>query len=220
MKVFPPYSKDYELYFQVDEEDRWIFNKLEICKRLGYKPAGPTGTPMPAGTYCVRPIINVLGMAKGGFRKVEVKDDGYIIRDLPGYCWTPWDDGLRMWSEFINDKCVAAQRTATFNKHTGVETFVEVHPSKLMEMPEQLKGISRYMLIETIGDTIIDIGPRHMSEDARPSTVNDYKKINPMWEPPDYVDYGISEMKRIYNPETDMYSYEELPNMHEWKLTQ
>jgi hypothetical protein len=57
---------------------------------------------MPAGTYCIRPIINLLGMAQGGFRKMTVKD-GHIIYDLPGYCWTPWDNGKRMWSEYIND---------------------------------------------------------------------------------------------------------------------
>lgn len=218
MLLLPPYQKDKDTYHVLPKEHRWIFNKIDICQRFGYEPYGPTGTPMPAGTYCVRPIVNVLGMARGGFKKVTVKE-GYIIDDLPGYCWTKWDDGKRAWWEFIDDKCVGAQRTNTFNEMTGVETFVEVHPSKLMKMPEQLKGISRYMLVETIGDTVIDIGPRHMSEDARQSTIDDYKKFYPDWEPPEHVEFGISEMLRVYNPKTKMYSYEERQIMHPWRFS-
>jgi hypothetical protein len=220
MVTLPPYEKDRTLYHKLPAKDRWIFNKLDICERFGYEPCGPCGTPMPEGTYCIRPVINVLGMADGGFRKMTVKD-GHIIYDLPGYCWTPWDNGKRMWSEYINDVCTGAQQTYSFNEKTGVETFIEVHPTKRMKMPEQLKGISRYMLIETIGDTVIDIGARHMSEDARQSTIDDYKKnVDPFWEVPDHIEFGISEMLRVYNPKTKMYSYKELPNMHSWKFSQ
>ena len=220
MIVLPPYDVEKNLYHQIPVEDRWIFNKLEICERFGYGPYGPCGTVMPAGTYCVRPIINVLGMANSGFYKITV-EDGHFITEQAGFCWTPWNDGKRVWSEFMNDVNIASQQTDKFDPKTGLETFIEIHPSNRMKMPEQLKDISRYMLIETIGDMIIDIGPRHMPEDAKASVVADYKRHNPSWEPSEAVLIGgITDVRRIYNQRTKMYSYEFLyDNSRKWKYS-
>lgn len=216
MIIMPPYIREVDAYWKLPEKDRWIFNKLEICKRFDYEPYGPCGARMPVGTFCVRPIINLGGMALGGFFKYEVfvMKGGMCnnsITDKPGYVWTPWDDGLRMWSEFINDKCVAAQRTSSFDDETGIETFEEVPPNELIKMPEQLKNISRYMLIETIGDTIIDIGPRHMPEEVRQSTIDDYKQFDPSWCLPPHVRMGRSlRMRRLFDKNIQGYTYEEM----------
>ena len=207
MKVFPPYSKDYELYFQVDEEDRWIFNKLEICRRFGYGPAGPCGTKMPTGTYCVRPIINVLGMGQGGFWKHRVfKDNDRVNR--PGYCWTPWSDEPRAWVEYVDGKVSSALRQISWDEGSQRERYIEWPADKAHPLPKQLKNISRYMLVEYLGDMIIDIGPRHMSEDAKLSVVADYKKFDPTYDV-EANDTYAPHMKRI-TLDNGGYGWEEL----------
>ena len=103
MIVAPPYGKDYDTYNQLPENDRWIFNKLEICQRFGYKNYVPCGIPMPVGTYCIRPIINLNGMSAGGFTQKIVRKDGTMI-SKPGYVWTEWETGTRSWVEYLNDE--------------------------------------------------------------------------------------------------------------------
>lgn len=211
MIVLPPYQRDHVSYHEVPEEHQWVYNKLEICKRFGYKPYGPCGTRMPIGEYCIRPIINVNGMAKGGFSKhiVRKKDGDGIMK--PGYVWTKWETGTRTWVEYINDEVSSANVQVSWDEKMQVEIFMEQPPNKAKPLPEILKGISRYMLVEYLGDVVIDIGLRHLVEEPKESTVADYKKFKP-----DYVldstyrtDYFPTHMQRITNDDGS-YSWEEL----------
>lgn len=209
MVTLPPYTRDYNAYHLMQEEDRWIFNKMEICKRFGYEPYGPCGARMPAGTYCVRPIINLGGMAKGGFSK-ETVHEGKIIWK-PGYCWTLWETGMRSWVEYINNRVSSALIQVSWNEQTQRERYMELPADKANPLPEQLQNISRYMLVEYLDDTVIDIGPRHMSEDAREIVVKDYQKFDPTYEAPVEGEAGhfAPHMKRIQY-EDKSYGWEEL----------
>jgi len=210
MITLPPYEKDRTLYHKLPAKDRWIFNKLEICERFGYGPYGPCGTPMPAGTYCVRPIINLLGMAHGGFFKKIVKDGGYV--NMSGYMWTQWETGNRTWVEYVDDKVSSANVQVAWDENMQVERFMELPADKANPMPDILKGISRYMLVEYLGNVVIDIGPRHLSEEPKESIIRDYRKYDPMYElefHKDKIGYYPVYMKRIQY-ENKGYGWEEL----------
>ena len=181
MIVLPPYMRDYNAYHLIPEEDRWIFNKMEICKRFGYEPYGPCGSRMSAGTYCIRPIINLGGMAKGGFWKEIVKEDKIIWK--PGYCWTPWETGARSWVEYIDGKVSSALKQISWDENTQLERYIECPANKAQPLPDLLQDISRYMLVEYLGDIVIDVGLRHMDEDAKDSVIQDYKKYDPKYNP-------------------------------------
>jgi len=185
MITLPPYEKDRTLYHKLPLKDRWIFNKLEICERFGYEPYGPCGTPMPAGTYCVRPIINLLGMAEGGFFKKVVKEGGVTL--VPSFMWTPWNTGMRSWVEYIDDEISSALIQTNWDENTQTERYMEQLKHNAHPLPDILNGISRYMFVEYLGDTIIDIVPRHMEEDARDFVINVYKKFDPSYKLDDNV---------------------------------
>ena len=211
MIVLPPYGRDHEYYAELPEEDRWIFNKLEICERFGYKNYGPCGTPMPRGTYCIRPIINVNGLAAGGFSKEIIRKDGAMICK-PGYVWTEWETGTRSWVEYLNDEVSSSNIQVGWDENTQLERFMEQPPAKAKPMPDILKGISRYMLVEYLGDVVIDIGPRHIGEEPKESVIQDYRKFDPNYRLEFYKDkigYFLTHVKRIQN-EDKTYSWEDL----------
>ena len=192
MITLHPYISEVDAYHLVPRWDRWIFNKLELCERLGNGPCGPVGTWMPKGDFCIRPIINIGGMGGGGFRRVTIDSERGILHEPHGYCWTPWTDELRVWRLYIDDECYQVQRTVEIVN--GVEHMVLDGEEK--PLPELLKNISRYMMVESLGDNIIDIGPRHMVEEMWPAVVEDYKSIDPEYEPPGYGTFGFQPYMR------------------------
>ena len=211
MIILPPYQRDPSSYHQVPEEHQWIYNKMEICKRFGYKPYGPCGTRMPVGEYCIRPIINVNGMAKGGFYKHIVRKDGETVLK-PGYVWTPWESGTRSWVEYLNDEISSSNIQVEWDENTQLERFMEQPRAKAKPLPDILKGISRYMLVEYLGDVVIDIGLRHLGEEPKESVIQDYRKFDPDY---DYItksgyrtDYFPTQMKRVKH-EDGSYGWEE-----------
>ena len=210
MITLPPYCKDYDAYNYVPENNRWIFNKLEICKRFGYKNYGPCGVVMPIGTYCIRPMMNLSGMSVGGHTKKVITEEGTMICK-PGYVWTEWETGPRSWVEYINGRVSSALIQVGWNETTQQERYMELPADQAHPLSEQLQNISRYMLVEYLGNTVIDIGLRHLSEDAREIIVKDYQKIDPTYEAPTEgkLGYFAPHMKRIQHKDRS-YSWEEL----------
>lgn len=196
MITLQPYIAEVESYHLLPLEHRWIFNKLELAERFDAGPCGPVGTWMPRGEFCLRPIMNVGGMARGGFKKIVIEAARGIVHDPCGYCWTPWQDDFRRYTLFINDEFFARSGT--------VEIIGDIEVSKpldeRMELPKQLRGISRYMLVETLGDTIIDVGPRHMSEEMHEEVISDYRKTDPSYEPENKSIGFQPRMRRVYMP--------------------
>ena len=145
MVTLPPYLNDAQCYHQIPEEDRWIFNKMEICRRFNHTPFGPCGATPPLGTYCIRPIINIHGMALGGFWKCELKTSDIIPPKInkPGYFWSPWENGARKIFEYVENRIVSAQIVISFDEKTNIEHYRELPPNKAPALPEQLQGISR-----------------------------------------------------------------------------
>jgi len=211
MIILEPYINERDVYSQVPSEHHWIFNKLELCRRLGYGPYGPVGTITPPGTYCVRPIVNTLGGARGGFRKVVMEKEGYIWEPV-GHCYTPWNDGPRGFHEYVNDELWHSQLT-TYVDDDGWETST---PQKTgPELPEPLCGISRYMLVETLGDMVIDVSPRHLIDEQHQDVIDDYQQFCSHKYEQDcslLSDAAGISMRAVWNTDMNAYTIEEREN--------
>lgn len=201
MIILPPYISEWQAYDEVPAEHRWIFNKLEL------EGAKPVGMKFPTGDYCVRPIMNLMGMASGGFRRIVLTKPDFI-QEPPGYCVTPWTNDYRQWHMFVDDDCWYSQRTIGI---TNSVELMEEYPACGV-MPDRLKGISRYMMIEQLGDRIIDVSPRHMVEEMKADVIDDYReRVDPDYKPPSYGKWGFQpRMRQVYRD--GAYYLEEVEN--------
>jgi hypothetical protein len=77
-------NPDVEAFLKTKNEDLWIYDKLILCKKLGYI-CGPKGQPVPEpGEYVVKPIVNMMGMGLGA-KKVFIQDSTEHLED--GFFW-------------------------------------------------------------------------------------------------------------------------------------
>lgn len=191
MITLPPYMYDSQIYPLLPSAERLFMNKLWLAEQLGHD-CGPVGiTPTQGVDLCVRPIMNLLGHGDGGFYKFNSDVDIEGLANRPGYFWCKWFDGHRTLTEYIEDVAVHGQR-AVFNVATGRNTFgVYVSPDPL---PPLLKGLSRYLLVERIGSNIIEVSFRHMGESARQASINDYRTIDPTYNPHD-IEFGLYDTR-------------------------
>jgi len=157
-------SKDIEdrySYPLMPQEHRWIYNKLTVAEIFGHD-CGPAGTPISKpGFYCQRPIMSCAGMGAGGFLKFHAKQTQTGIAQpeyKPGYFWSEWFEGWHGWTSFTDDVPFYECGGRYCN---GEILFQHRPPISLTELPEQLKGISKHMLVEHIGGKIIEVSPRH-----------------------------------------------------------
>jgi len=192
MIILPPYAYDYVLIDQIDPADRWIFNKLELATRLGHD-CGPENVVPSFGDYCVRPEMSLHGMGTGGFFKVHT--DNWMQE--PGYFWCEWFNGPHHWVQYIND--VAKSYSTGVMNNTDRLECEESPVAQAPAIHPVLQNFSRYMLVEFIGDKIIEAAPRFMVGNAQHRFVADYRSINPRYKPEDDVTikYGMTNMKRV-----------------------
>jgi hypothetical protein len=152
--------------------------------------------------------MNITGMGSGGFKRVVLDKPGWIQKPT-GHIVTRWTDAFRSWHLYVNDVPFSSQTTIEFDGE--IETMIEHDPT--FPMPRELMGISRYMLIETLGDTIIDIGPRHMVEEMKQPVIDDYRQFDPDYQPPEYGQWGFQpKMKRLWSDDLQAWTHEEVPN--------
>jgi hypothetical protein len=63
-------------------------------------------------------------------------------------------------------------------------------------LPAMLQGISKYMLVEMLGDKIIEVSPRMQILNARQWIIDSYKGIDPAYDPQD-IERGNSDNRRM-----------------------
>ncbi len=194
MIVLPPYIYDREVYPLIPAKHRWLMNKLQLAERLGYE-CGPTGVkPPPGRDLCVRPMMNIFGFGEGGFYKFNSTTPGDLegLKNRPGYFWCEWFNGPRTYTEFINDVPVYSIGATTSG--TGVNKWRET--SKHIIMPDFVKNISRYILLESVGNKIIEVSLRLMGANARLEPIIDYRTIDPSYNPTD-IQFGLRDSNLI-----------------------
>lgn len=200
MLTFEPYVFESQIYSMVPLEDRWLFNKLTLSERLGYV-CGPSGTSAPAGEFIIRPILNLAGMGTGGvFRHQTPVVRGAPVNDhipaagYPGHFWCEAFDGPHQFCEYINDVPQASTKGIVQG-----DRLVFSETTDFIVLPDFLKNISRYLLVEAIGDKIIEVSFRHIANCGRQATIDDYKTIDPNYDPT-HVLLGFTDMRKVPFP--------------------
>jgi len=218
MFTLPPYIYEKDLYPQIPQADRWIFNKLELMERLGIE-AGPTGMNAPRdGFYCVKSMMNLHGMGAGGFYKARIdsRDIRHSARiaNKPGYFWMPWYDGEHSWVQYINDQ------PATYSRGTqtrsGLLSLTEETVGIAPPLPAILQNISRHMLVEYIqtalAHNVIEAAPRFMGANARQELIDEYKNnVDPSYDPKD-LEFGTFDMQRVRTRDGDGWTWDDAGN--------
>lgn len=221
MIILPPYMYDRESYLLMPVEHRWIYNKLNVAERLGYH-CGPAGTDIPdldgKREVTVRPIYNLYGeQHNGGFyhqkrKRGRAADDNRRVPNEAGWFWCERFPGVPTWDEYVNDVCVSSS-DATWDEATKTVTFEEVAKADRPPLPDIFKGISRYMMVERVGDKIVEVSPRHCPESARQSVIDDYKQFDPNYDPnpEDVIVQYESQMRLEPHPDGRGFQWRTVP---------
>lgn len=196
MITLPPYISDGEAYLQLPVADRWFMNKLALAEVLSYN-CGPVGTlPAAQGDFCVRPIMNISGMARGGFFKYSGWPfDSESVAPNPAYFWCEWFDGDHNFTAFIDDVAVYNALGTHVRSGTNWQMTEDIALTGAVALPPELQGISKYMYVESIGGNIIEASPRHSPTSVRQRVVNDYVANHDPSYTVDNPLYGIVEME-------------------------
>lgn len=166
---------DDELWGRSHPLDLWIYDKLILSSRLGYK-CGPVGVPVPTpGEYIVRPITNVLGMGIGA-EKIFIQEQTDHLK--PGHFWCEFFTGRHLSIDYIDMQmvqCVEGFRAPydplwKWNKWKKTQSC---NPFPLI-----LRGLQNKHQIncEFIGGRLIEVHQRLNTD------MDGYDEIVPVWE--------------------------------------
>ena len=188
---------DAEVWVSTHPNDIWIYDKLILSKRLGYK-CGPVDVPVPApGNYIVRPITNMLGM---GIDAEDVYIESSTEHLRPGHFWVEKFKGRHLSVDYINKEmvqCVEGFRNPNeplwkWRKWQTVKDEI-VFPNLLHSLHD-----TKHINCEFIDGHLIEVHQR-LSTD-----MDGYDEIIPVWidEP---MNEDMSERGYTYFKDTDYY---------------
>lgn len=194
MFIAEPYLFDKDIYAMLPQDMKRWMNKLRLAEELGYT-CGPCGSDAPNGEYCVRPMMNLYGQGEGGFYKHVVRNRNQArVPNRPGYFWVEWFTGRTKFTEYINDVPLVTHE-ANVDQTASRRAYAE-SPNHIV-IPSFLTGLSRYLMIESHGDKIIEVSFRMPAPWARRDVIADYQTIDPAYDPSGDIEYGVTEGDRI-----------------------
>jgi hypothetical protein len=159
---------------------RWVYDRLQLSQTLGYE-CGPAGTlPPRAGTWFVKPVINLNGMGVGC--QVRTYDGGAVFPVPPGSFWMPHFTGRHLsvdlrrmtqgWDVVLAVEC--------FSRNSRPFEWRKVEYRLAFSLPFSANGADiPYLNVETIGGNIIEIHLRRNRDfDANPRASSAF----PVWD--------------------------------------
>jgi len=173
-----------------DADEIWVYDKLILSRKLGYK-CGPAGIDVPEpGWYIVRPCVNVMGLGLGA-KKMHLPQ--YTIDLDPGYFWCEWFEGRHLSIDYEYGEqvlCVEGfKKQETFTHwDKWIKTNDQIPFPKVLEQFTNKANIN----CEFIGGKLIEVHFR-----SNPDFEQNIVEFIPVWknqsiEPPPgyrYIDY-------------------------------
>ena len=173
-----------------DADEIWVYDKLILSRKLGYK-CGPAGIDVPEpGWYIVRPCVNVMGLGLGA-KKMHLPQ--YTIDLDPGYFWCEWFEGRHLSIDYEYGKqvlCVEGFKSKdTFTQwDKWIKTNDQISFPKVLDQFKTKANIN----CEFIGGNLIEVHLR-----SNPDFEQNITEFIPVWkdqstEPPlgyRYIDY-------------------------------
>ncbi len=180
-----------DIYWKTaDADEIWVYDKLILSRKLGYK-CGPAGIDVPEpGWYIVRPCVNVMGLGLGA-KKMHLPQ--YTIDLDPGYFWCEWFEGRHLSVDYEYGKqvlCVEGFKSEETFTHWDkwIATTDQIPFPKVLEQFTNKANIN----CEFIGDKLIEVHFR-----SNPDFEQNIIEFIPVWkgqsiDPPTgyrYIDY-------------------------------
>lgn len=168
---------DCDVWKFIDGEDAWIYDKLILSKRLGYR-CGPAGVaPDASGDYIVRPISNYRMMGRGSsVMHIEAGQD--VIPD--GCFWCEVFTGRHLTFDYHYGVQHLAVEGFKDNKRTDrFSSWKKI--ADQFELPALLKPIAekyQWFNIEAIGNKIIEVHLRYNDDFQQ----HDADEVIPIWK--------------------------------------
>jgi hypothetical protein len=147
---------------------RWIFNKLELAMRFGYK-CGPACIPIKKkGDYIVRPIYNLRGCGIGAKKinldpKIHTEDMTFHKFIPPGHFWCEYFMGSHFSIDYKRENKIWTPFSAMIGKHESEDNLIkfkvwEKIPIPKVNLPNFVEEIDvEYINIESKDDKIFEI---------------------------------------------------------------
>jgi len=186
-------TTDEEAWADVDHNHRWVFNKLEVAKRLGYN-CDPSGIPPRVKDYIVRPIMkpimNLEGMGLGAT----------FGGDVPaGYFWCERFHGRHLSVDYtVNSPTLCVEGTRKEgNPIWRWDWWTKVGVENAPSLPALFHKIGMFydhINVEYIGNKVVEI---HLRPNPDFANHSNYTSLKPVWE--DEQDMDIEDLKKIYN---------------------
>jgi len=181
-------SEEYA-WINCETNDLWLFDKLILSRKLGYK-CGPAGVPVPTpGNYIVRPVTNIIGMGKGAsFKYIE-----HDTKDLPtGSFWCQIFEGRHLSVDYHYGSPILTVEGFR-NPSDPLWKFSKWQKcAEHLFMPIELSLLRKfeYVNIEYIGKRVIEVHLR-----GNPDFVHGNTVAIPVWNDDD-VDQPVSDELR------------------------
>jgi hypothetical protein len=171
---------DVDVWEFIEPDDLWIYDKLILARKFGYR-CGPAGTsPRSPGEYIVRPCVNFMMMGHGAkVEKILQYRNGFDTP--PGYFWCERFYGRHLSFDFHHGKQVLAvegfredpNRLDRFSKWQKCEDVLTL-PNFLVTITKKYEWLN----VECIGDKIIEVHLRY-NDDFKGHSA---KTIIPIWK--------------------------------------
>lgn len=148
----------------IDPNDLWVYNKLQLSRKLNYN-CGPAGAKVPVpGLYLVRPCVNFLGMSRNA-RIMQLNSTTEHLNC--GEFWCEIFTGIHQSIDYHYGKPVLTVRGYRNSKDSLHQWKCWVKTDHTLELPEILNEFqTKYEWIncEFIGDRLIEAHFRNNSD--------------------------------------------------------
>jgi len=165
--------------------------------------------------------MNLAGMGTGGVfpRTLPVggpdadRQGSFIAgKHHPGHFWTEKFTGNWEYASYIDDVCIGACRGFPDQTQDGDPNhfiFTELDPVDWPALPVEFHGISKYMMAEYRGGNVLEVAPRLYADNARQFVIDDYKVIDPAYDPQN-VTFGLTDMYKTDVGRANGYTWESM----------
>lgn len=177
------------------DEDLWVFDKLIVSRKLGYV-CGPVGMVVPeAGTYIVRPCVNIPGMGRDA-QFYYIEND---TKHLPaGHFWCEVFNGRHLSVDYKDGKQVLAVEGFRKYKDPLWKFFMWEKVNDYIPLPMIFLSLTKkyeYINIEYIDGNVIEIHLRN-----NPDFVHGNSIAYPVWKDSP-INTEVQGLKYIESPD-------------------
>jgi len=209
----PKLDEDFECW-EYYPQHRWVFNKLDVARRLGYH-SGPACVPVKVtGNYIVRPIYNLYGMSVSAEQKFLRVEDAHQMHNHkhipPGHFWCEWFEGDHYSIDYAWSGGHLEPTTTTVGTKEGLKftqwTKIANVDKKLPDWFDHFDDVEE-LNVEFIGDKLIEVHLRSGNDIVHNDPVG--TKMIPHWQDsdPDYINM-LKERWTYHNNYCDDEAYD------------